>query len=163
RFITPEPSMNGYTGYARTEFAAVQDGSENYEFGGAFGGPVVEDKLAFRLSAYYRKDGGWVDRFNFHNCDITQKDSNWRDTAAARLAIKLKPFDGLSITPSLFVQTSHLNDTSAYWIGYSDPARGIYNNGSAVRAPSTDPFYLAAVKVDWDLPFAHLTSNTSYF
>lgn len=163
RFIMPEPSMNGYTGYARSEFAAVEDGGQNYEFGGALSGPLVDDKLAFRLSAYYRKDGGWVDRFNFRTGDITDKDSNWTDAAAARLAVKYKATEELTITPSLFVQTSHLNDTSAYWIGYSDPSQGIYNTGNATRSPSTDPFYLAAVKVDWDLPFAHLTSNTSYF
>jgi len=163
RFIMPEPSLNGYTGYARTEFAGVQDGAANYEFGGAFGGPVVADKLAFRVSAYYRRDGGWVDRFDFRNGDITQRDANWSDVGAGRLALKYKPTDELTITPSVFVQTSHINDSAAYWIGYSDPARGVYHNGMAARSASTDPFYLAAIKIDWDLPFAHMTSNTSYF
>jgi len=163
RFIMPEPSMNSYTAYARTEFAGVQDGDPNYEFGGAVSGPVIDDKLAFRMSAYYRKDGGWVDRYNFHTGKVTADDSNWTDVAAARFALKYKPFDGLSISPSVFVQSLHLNDTGAYWISFSDPARGVFNNGNAVANSGTDPFYLAALKVDWDLPFAHLVSNTSYF
>ena len=33
----------------------------------------------------------------------------------------------------------------------------------AQRDPSTDPWYMGAIKVDWNAPFAHLVSNTSYF
>jgi hypothetical protein len=32
--------------------------------GVAVGGPIIEDKLGFRLSAFYRYDGGYVDRLN---------------------------------------------------------------------------------------------------
>jgi hypothetical protein len=49
------------------------------------------------------------------------------------------------------------------WPSLSDPQASNFENGNAQRNPSTDPFYLAAVKLDWDAGFAHLTSNTSYF
>ena len=38
-----------------------------------------------------------------------------------------------------------------------------FENGNAQRNPSTDPFYLAAVKIDWDAGFAQLTSDTSFY
>ncbi|MBS0396648.1 MAG: TonB-dependent receptor, partial [Proteobacteria bacterium] len=37
-------------------------------------------------------------------------------------------------------------------------------NGNALTNPSTDPWYLGAIKVDWDVsPNAHLVSTTSYY
>src|SRR5262249_636953 len=57
----------------------------------------------------------------------------------------------------------NINDTASYWVGMSNPAADIYYNGNALRNPSHDPFWLAAVKIDWNLGFAQLVSNTSYF
>jgi iron complex outermembrane receptor protein len=62
RFITPEPGLKKYSGYARTELAGTVSGDPSYEAGGAVGGPIVEDKLGFRVSAWGRTDGGYIDR-----------------------------------------------------------------------------------------------------
>ena len=43
------------------------------------------------------------------------------------------------------------------------PARAIYRNGNAGTNPSSDPFTLSAIKIRWDLGFASLFSNTSYY
>ena len=56
-----------------------------------------------------------------------------------------------------------MGDTSAYWPQLSNAGASNFENGNAQRNPSTDPFSLTAVKVEWDAGFAHLTSNTSYF
>jgi outer membrane receptor protein involved in Fe transport len=71
--------------------------------------------------------------------------------------------DSLTVSPSVYVQTLHYNDTGAYWLSLSDPANNAFNNGNAQRDPSTDPWYLGAVKIDWNTPIMHLVSNTSYF
>ena len=55
------------------------------------------------------------------------------------------------------------NDTAIYWQALSDPGSGVYRNGNALRNPSTDPYYVGAVKVEWNLGFGQLTSNTSYY
>ena len=93
----------------------------------------------------------------------TEKNANWKDTQTFRVALKWQPIDGLSIDPSLYVQTLHINDTGAYWLNISNPANNIYNNGNAQRDPSTDPWYLGAIKVSWNQPWANIVSNTSYF
>ena len=58
RYITPQPSLTTYSGYAHSEVADTQHGAPSYEFGAAAGGPIVEDKLGFRISAWVRRDGG---------------------------------------------------------------------------------------------------------
>lgn len=65
RFITPEPSLTRFSAYGRAEIGTTENGAESWEIGAAIGGPLVEDKLAFRISAWHRRDGGWVDRMEY--------------------------------------------------------------------------------------------------
>jgi outer membrane receptor protein involved in Fe transport len=174
RFITPQPNLREQTGYMRAELATTRYGDPSYEAGAAFGGPIVADKLGFRVSASYRRDGGWVDRVAYTLDDPTalnpnpsyasnvDKRANWQQVVTVRGALTWKPTDSLSITPSVYYQRLHINDTAVYWDALSNPSAGIFRNGNALANDSTDPFTLAAVKVDWDLGFAQLTSNTSY-
>ena len=183
RFITPEPSLTTYSGYARAEYGKIDGGGNNYEAGAAFGGPLIDGVLGFRVSASFREDGGWVNRVNYTRppstldpatfatlysgnpvvTDTTEKSANWHDTQTFRAALKWQPVDGLTVEPSIYLQTLHINDTAAYWLNISNPSDHVYNNGNAQRDPSTDPWYLGSLKVSWNLPWATIVSNTSYF
>ena len=163
RFIQPSPDLHADSVYVRSEVATTRDGAATYEIGGAVGGPIVENTLGFRVSASFREDGAWVDHVNYATRAVADANSNYRDTVVVRGALKWAISDGLSITPSIYYQQLRLGDTSAYWPSLSDPSASTFENGNAQRNPSTDPFYLAALKIDWDLAFAHLTSDTSYY
>ena len=189
RFITPDASLTNYTGYARAEFGKIDGGGRNYEAGVAFGGPIIDNVLGFRISASLREDGGWVDRVGYSPgsstqvnflspfgpaaatlydgaptvTGITERNANWHDTSTFRAALKWAPTDNVTVAPSIYVQTLHINDTGSYWMNISNPAGNAYYNGNQQRDPSTDPWYIAAVKIDWKLSGVNLTSNTSYF
>ncbi len=174
RFISPEPGLQRYTGYGRSELASITHGDMNYNAGAAGGGPIIDNVLGFRASASFERDGGYVDRATYTHPGtdpltppifqgISQPNSNWQQTVTARLALKWVPFDGLSVTPSFFYQRLHLNDTADYWPTLSDPANHLWRNGNALTNPSTDWFYLVGLKANWNLRWADLTSSTSYF
>jgi iron complex outermembrane recepter protein len=189
RFITPAPGLNSYSGYARAEFGQIDGGGQNYEIGAALGGPIIDGVLGFRISASFREDGGWVDRVSYTRPTPTptvcnpgcfgfpadvyttvptvtgtlEHNSNWHDTDTFRAALRWAPTESLTIDPSIYVQSLHINDTGAYWINFSNPADNVYRSGNAQRNPSTDPWWIAALKLNWNLPWATLVSNTSYF
>src|SRR5882762_3448783 len=177
RFIAPEPNLSKPSGYARADTAITDGGSPSYEGGAAFGAPIIEDVLAFRASLSFRRDGGWVDRAGYtlspnaaaptptpvYNGDTTGPNSNYQETTTARLAVKWKVNDNLEITPSVYYQRLQIHDTSAYWVALSDPSQNIYRNGKALTNPSADPFTLSAIKLQWDLGFASIFSNTAYY
>jgi len=183
RFITPEPNLRESSGYDRADVSVTDGGSPSYEGGAAFGAPIIEDVLAFRASVSYRKDGGWVDRVDYslsppgttaapgaaatptpiYDGNTTDPNANWQETTTARLVLKWKVNDALEITPSIYYQRLYINDTAAYWIGLSDPSNAVFRNGNALRNPSDDPFTLSAIKLKWDLGFASLFSNTSFY
>jgi iron complex outermembrane recepter protein len=198
RFITPAPGLTEYSGYAKAEFGQIDGGGQNYEIGAAFGGPIIDGVLGFRISASFREDGGWVDRVSYTRppsaltaCNsygnpanfgppcfggsalvyssaptvtgTIEPNSNWHDTDTFRAALRWAPAEGLTVDPSIYVQSLHINDTGAYWENISDPDDNVYRNGNAQRDPSTDPWWIAALKVNWNLSWATLVSNTSYF
>jgi iron complex outermembrane receptor protein len=164
RFVTPDPSLTAFSGYERTELASTDGGAPSYEAGVAAGGPIVDGTLGFRVSAYYRLDGGYVDRADYRTGQVTEPDANWQQTSVIRAALKWAVTDAVSVTPSIFYQRLHINDTGAYWPSLSNAQDGVFLNGNAQRNPSTDPFYLAAVKLDAEVSSSvHLTANASYF
>ena len=50
RLIPNAPSLKDYSQYARTEYGSTEDGGDTYEAGYAIGGPIIDNKLGFRLS-----------------------------------------------------------------------------------------------------------------
>ncbi len=163
RFITPEPGLQKSSSYLRTGLATTHNGDPSTEFGAAVGGPILDDRLGYRLSASYRHDGGYVDRVDSRDGQVLEARSNWQDTVTIRGALKWSVTDNLTLTPSIVYQELKINDTGAYWPSLSDPAGANFRNGNAQRNPSTDPFYLAAVRLDWNLGAARLVSNTSFY
>jgi iron complex outermembrane receptor protein len=163
RFIQPSPSLHDSTGYVRSELATTKNGDPSYNEGAAFGAPIIDGVLGFRVSASFQHDGGWVNREDYPTGQITDTRSNWRQTATARLALTWKPDDSLSITPSFYYQELFVHDTAIYWPTLANPDAGQFFNGNIQPNQSRDPFYVAAVKVDWSLPWASFFSNTSFF
>lgn len=164
RFITPQPSLKEYSGYTRAELGSTAgSGDPSYEAGFAFGGPLIEDRLAFRASAYHRHDGGYIDRIRFVDAATRDEDSNWLDTTAGRFALTWAPLDNLTITPSIMVQDSHNENDSVVWSNTSDIEARRYVSGNDQNSTTDEKFTLPALTMRWDLPSMSLFSNTSYF
>ena len=163
RFITPEPGLEHYSAYARSELADTVSGDPSYEFGGALGGPIIDDKVGFRVSAWGRNDGGYVNRVSPDTGATVDSKSNSQDSFVGRAALAAKPIDNLKITASLLYQDVAAHDRDQYWSTLSNPSSQDFNQGSRVRQPTRDSFYLPALKVQYDLDKVSFISNTSYF
>lgn len=163
RFITPQPSTTQYQGYARGEVSFTQDGSPSQELGLAANAPVIDGTLGVRASAYYRHDGGYVNRVDYISGNVEQPDSNFHDTKALRLAMVYKPLDSLTITPAFYYQNLDFNDSGLFWDPLSNVSAGNFNRSSNIRNSLTDRFSLPSLKVEWALPGVTFISNSSYF
>ena len=128
RFIQTKPNLTKVSDYTRAEVSYTDGGAPSYEIGEAFGAPIVQDRLGFRVSAFYRRDGGYIDgvtgtpvvrdptgdagpsSLTFTNVRVTRKNTNWVATTGARAALTFVPTDGLQITPSVTYQQIKTND-----------------------------------------------------
>ena len=163
RYITPQPSLTDYSGIARSELSFTQDGQPSYEAGVAGGGPLIENVLGFRASAWYRRDGGWIDQVNYRTGQTTIPDANGTDTYVVRGALTWAPLSRLTITPSVDYQNRKVGDPDQYWVGISDPGSGDYKTATPDRMVDKDRFYLASLAIHYAGDFAEVISDTSLF
>ena len=117
RYITPTPSLTDFSVYGKTELSVTENGAPNYEGGVAIGGPIVDDKLGFRISAWGRRDGGWIDKVDYMTGATLQANSNYVNTYVVRGALLWQATPSLAITPSVFYQNRRQNNIDQYWVG----------------------------------------------
>src|SRR6516164_4574225 len=136
RFITPAPGLTKASGFAKAEFGQIDGGGQNYEAGAAFGGPIIDGVLGFRVSASFREDGGWVDRVNYTRPPFTPTVCNpgcfgfpanvytanpgapattgphptCHNPQPSRPARRWYPRKNLPTDPSFYIQPRHTND-----------------------------------------------------
>ena len=163
RFITTEPNVTEFTGQYRAEVSQTEYGGPSFETGAAAGGPIVDGRVGLRISAWYRDDGGYVNRVNPFTSAALDSDANRSSSRAVRAAVIFTPTDSLRITPSVSYQSVGLHDSPIFYPYLSNPGAGVFNNGKLLRQPSTDGFTLASLKFEEQFHFAKLTVVTSYF
>jgi len=118
RYITTQPSLTRSSIYAKAETAHTQGGAMSYEAGVAGGAPIIDGVLGIRASAWYRRDGGWIDRIDPTTLSIVDPNANHDDTTVLRIAALWQPNETLRITPSFFYQHRARNDVTIYWPEY---------------------------------------------
>ncbi|HEX4243653.1 MAG TPA: TonB-dependent receptor [Steroidobacteraceae bacterium] len=162
RFITPQPSLDKWSTYVRSELSFIDSGGPNYEFGVATGGPIIANQLGFRISAWYRQDGGFIDRVDPDTGQLVAKNNNGKQSSAVKLGLTWKPVENLAVTPSLYYQDFNSQNRNDYWLSLSSPPDS-YSNGYGIPEPNEDTFVLPSLRVQYDFPGVTLVSNTSYF
>jgi outer membrane receptor protein involved in Fe transport len=157
RFIQTTPGLDEYSSYVRAEYFSTKGGDPSYEIGAAFGGPIIEGKLGFRISTYYREDGGYIDAIKgtpvvldpagdagpasltFTDVTVARENTNSMTTTGWRAALKFAVTDSLEITPSVSYQKLEINDGfNVFWLSLSSGdnyARPVFDAGD----PATDP------------------------
>jgi len=163
RYITTQPSLTTNSFYGREEVSYTQSGTISYEGGIAAGGPLIEDKLGARLTVWYRRDGGYIDNIDPVTLATVQSNANYDETVLYRLAFIWAPIDQWTVTPSIYYQDRYRNNVEDYWPLYSNPNSNNLVSADPDLRSDPDRFYLAAIKMEGNLGFAKLISNTSYY
>lgn len=181
RFITPTPSLSNRSAYGRAQVNLTEDGEAGYEFGFAYGAPIIEDVLGFRASVYQSHAGGWIDRQSWQNPADREEDANGIDTTVVRVGLNWKPTDWLTIAPSIYYQNVEQGDRGPLYtrcpstvtlnptinpcpMGVSDPDNGKFLNYASLAATGEDEFYVPSLKINLDgenLSFTSVTSGLS--
>ena len=163
RYITPQPSLDTFSAYGKSEVSTTEDGGPSYEGGFAVGGPIIDNVLGFRISGWGRHDGGWIDKVDYMTGQVLDPDTNFVNTSVEHAVLTWQPVPSLTITPSVFYQYRQQHNLDQYWVGLSNPGAGVYKTATPENMGDRDNFVLPALKIDWDLGGMELISDTSYF
>jgi outer membrane receptor protein involved in Fe transport len=115
RYVFNQPNLSEFAGFTEGELAATQRGDMSYEAGAAAGGPIIRDVLGFRVSAWGRSDGGFVDRVDPFTGAIVDHDANHSSSTSVRGALTLAPSDAVRITPALTYSSFDLDDSPFFY------------------------------------------------
>ena len=163
RYIMTQPSLTKFSSYARAETSYTEGGAPSYEAGVAAGGPIIDGVLGVRASAWFRRDGGYVDRIDPTTLSILDKNANHDETTVLRFAATYAPIESVKITPSVVYQDRERNDISIYWPLYSDPNSDRYESANPTPRGEPDRYLLPSLKITADVGPVSLISNSSYY
>jgi len=163
RFTTQPPDLIRHSGVASAELSATARGGMNHEAGVAFGGPLVTDRVGFRLAGWRRKDGGYVDRIDPFTGVTVDAEANRSLSDLFRGALLVAVTDTLRAIASVTYQSVSSHDDSSFYTYLSDPEAGVLRSGRLLQQPSSDKFWLASLKIAAELPSSELTAVGAYF
>ena len=178
RMITKQPDMEGSSGRVHAKLSSVKGGDANWNVDGSFNIPLVEDKVAVRMTAYYGQNSGIYDKEYIPNWTEggagdgvtvhdnpgpkfeTQEnvdDETYRGFQIVGLA---KLSDNLTFTPKFMYQK-----ISADGLPFADvtPDNDVQARYYDVDESGFDRWWLASGTLNWDLGSGTLVSSTSYF
>jgi iron complex outermembrane recepter protein len=162
RFITNEPSTTTVSQLYRSEVSATDHGGTNFEVGAAAGGPLVTGVLGARVSAWYRNDGGYVNRIDPLTGAVVDADANRSASRAVRIGLAFEPNDALRITPSFSYQSMNLHDTPVFYAEPPPQPPDTLQNGKLLRQPAEDDLMIGSLKLVDRLGPGTLTAISSY-
>jgi len=163
RFITPQPNLDHFETYDRVEIAGVAHGSVNWEAGAAIGGPIVAQKLGFRISAWHRRDGGYIDHVDNQTGMVDDRNINHGDVTVLRGALTYAPADDLKINLGITYQKRVTNASDNFFVGISDPGNGVFRTSTPEYRGSYDRWYQPSLTVQYNTGGVSITSISSYF
>jgi iron complex outermembrane receptor protein len=139
RFITPTPSLTTYSGTVRAEGKTVDMGEAGYEFGAAIGGPIVMDKLGFRLSVLTRLTPGWINAASPYTNQILYKNVNENTDNGFRGALRWKATERLTVDVSAYNSKTWLKSS------ITGPTTVFSPTGNGQKASASDTFTTPAL------------------
>jgi TonB-dependent receptor-like protein len=164
RYITPTPTLDSTTGFAKAEVGFTDRGDPSYTAGVAYGAPIIAGTLGARLSGWYQSEGGFVDMQNPYT-RATAPNANAGHSYVLRPAATWAPVEGLTITPAAFIQHRYTDNPDIYWVtpDLSRPSSDKRINGAQINSPLTDDLRVYSLGVKYALSRVLFQSNTSCY
>jgi iron complex outermembrane recepter protein len=182
RLITNQPDPTRTEGRVKLEGSDTTHGGGNVRLDAMYNQPLIDDVAALRIVGTYEAFSGFIDReigvwapnpavqagFPPYPASPAQpsavdRNVNTERLEALRLALKIVPLDGLTLTPSVWGQRLLMGAPSDY-----DVPTG-QSGGPLVQARPfnlseayTDEFILGNLTLNYDLGWGSVVSNTSY-
>jgi iron complex outermembrane receptor protein len=159
KFVTKAPELDGIHASLRVDGSTIDGGGSGGGVRAMFNAPLIQDKLAIRVSAFKREDPGFID-----DAGRGETDLNTVHAEGYRVQVLWKPTEALSIRGSILSQRLKNNGDNIEYIdvGTGKPLFGEtqQRNGSPVSIANQYRVYNVVGTLD--LGWGQLVSSTSF-
>ena len=158
RYITRQPSLEHAEGNASEDVSFTEGGQPSGKVRASLSTPIIQDKLAVRVSTYYRRIGGFID-----DVGVRGQDANSGYDWGVRGTLLYKPTEDLSINFNAMTQQSSVDGLDTVDL---DPStlRPLYGSLAELRHTPEEFVYrtsLGSAEVSWNTLYGTLLSATS--
>jgi iron complex outermembrane recepter protein len=158
KYVSKMPDMSGFGVDARAGISGTRSGGLGYNGAMALNAPLVSDRAALRASAFYSRDGGYID-----NLALADKDVNGSDVYGTRADLLLAPTDAITFRIGTFLQNiSRDGESTANFALDGTPASDVLDQNRLLRETYDQKFRLVSGTLTYDLGSSVLTSISSY-
>ena len=159
KYITALPDPKAFSADVDTEVSSTEHGGVNHAYRGMVNLPFGDGLGAVRIDGFQQYDSGYI-RDPVYDRD----NQGWDRSEGGRVSLLLQPSDQLDIR--LTALTQHIPGESAD-VAFRDPVThqptvGTYDQAYPTFQPSKYGLTLYSGVVNYDLPFAKLTSITGF-
>lgn len=161
KYVTVDPDLNAFDGRIELGGDSVQDGADGYGVRGMLNIPLAANTLGFRVSAYDRRDPGYISDPQLHASNI-----NGTRVDGGHATLYWKPTGSLSIKLFTIVQDIIGQGTSDEDVNVTgNSIVPIYGDLKQVRytpEPLDVKYRLYSGTINYDMQWATLESISSY-
>ncbi|MDX2275325.1 MAG: TonB-dependent receptor [Hyphomonadaceae bacterium] len=165
RIITNKPDTSGFGGYVEAGLRFMDEGESSYDLNGALNIPIVQDRLALRITGFDAEEGGFIDNVlgetpggTTDNADVVGDDINASHAAGGRVAARWEINPNWSATAAYVFQDVDVDGRSDY-----DPSLGDLQAVRFFNETYNDEWDQTALTIEGDLGFADLVVTGAYF
>jgi outer membrane receptor protein involved in Fe transport len=173
KYVTNTPDSTTFGSRFSFTGSSTTHGAENFAVDALANAPLITDRLAVRVLAYYRFEDGFVDRVygpppeDFENeNDLLDRSRNAgnEETIGGRGVIEYTPTDKARLTFSIFHQSTEMDGLQYVTGGPTNPNMElVFRQPLDVPEPFADEFTLYSLTGSFDFGNLNLTSIASYF
>jgi outer membrane receptor protein involved in Fe transport len=176
RYITNTPDTTAFSADFGAGVSTTKNGDEGYDIDATVNIPIIDNKLAVRLTGFSARDGGYIDSVlgttvvdgpdqfgsglggRKTNASAVDDDINSVDWVGGRAQVQWLVNDALSVR----VAANYQKIEADGWYDY-DPAVGDLETIKFIKETRDDEWAQISLVIEADLGFAQLVSATSYF
>lgn len=158
KYVSKQPDASSSRVDVQVGMSSTENGDVNYSGSAALNAPIVTDKAAVRGSAFFSRDGGYI-----NNVARGESDVNGSDVYGGRVDLLFTPTDALSIRLGGFLQNiSRDGQASVDYTLAGVPIYGSLDQYRPAAEPFSQQFRLGSATVVYEFGPTTLTSISSY-
>jgi outer membrane receptor protein involved in Fe transport len=164
RIISKRPVLDRVEGALEASSAFTSDGAGSWRMNAMLNTPVIDDRLAIRIAAYYRDEGGWLDNHSLDDVALPQVDGNNLNTErtwGTRASMTFQATERWTLTGIAYYQNLKTGDSFETYPTFAT-STDRYVSQAFVRTPWIDESQMFNLISTYRLDWADLVVTGSY-
>lgn len=161
RLITKQPEADAISGFVHSSLSFTKHGGVNIVGDTSVNMPIVSDKVALSVQAFYERDEGVFDKLIGSGASLTsQKNIDDLSSYGAQITLRVQPTPDLSFTPRIIFQHTKQN---GFPFADVSPNNFVQRRDFDITEGGKDKWALYSLTANYAASFGSFTSSTSYF